>query len=102
MNKLKEIYYDIVVEGNSLVKNKKYLPDYFKFIMGIIAGSGLTALAITDHIIIPLIIIVISFLLFYFVKENIEATPTMVFSVKRDSSGKRTIEEVDKDFEEKN
>ena len=100
MNIFYELYLDLMFKGNQLIRDKKYISDHFKLLMGVIAGAGLSLFVLTDHTSISLTIIIVSYLLFYFVKENFEANPTMVIKIEGDQETDDIVEKLDKYFEE--
>ena len=101
MNIFYELYLEILFKGDQLIKDKKHIPDYFKFMMGIIAGTGLSLFILTDYTSVSLSMIITAYLLFYFVKENFEANPTMILNIKSDQPAEEIMKKLDKHFEDK-
>jgi len=101
MNIFYKLYLDIIFKGNDLIKDKKYIPDYFKFMMGIIVGFSISLFIFTDYTVAAFTMIIAAYLLFYFVKENLESTPTMVFKIESDQTVEEIMQELNKQLKDK-
>ena len=78
------------MKGNSFIAGKEDFFDYFKYFLGAAAGIGWSLIFFTDNLPAATVLLVSSFLIFYFAKENFTATPTMVINIE----DKNNIDEV--------
>ena len=78
-----------------LLDNRQYICDYINFSMGFLAGIGIGIFIFTKSLIMPILMILISFLLFYFTKENFKPTPDLVMHIHSDTPTEDILSEIE-------
>jgi len=99
MDLFNRLYIKILAKGNMFIDGKAYIINYINLVLGMFVGVGVSLLLLTPYLVSSIVIMAVTFLLFYFINTHFSSEPDMVFHISSDEPIDDLVGEIRKRFD---